>query len=327
MNNTHKNSDIYDLATKKLSGEITISEELALNELLSLDENRKIFDDLNKIWNSSAPSINVDTISAWKKLNNKIELEETPVIQIAPSRSFQWMSIAASILLVFGIFILYKFNNTSTNTQHLAVVTEHIQLADNSLVDLKKGSTLSYPQNFNEKIREVNLKGEAFFNIKRNEDKPFIIHTNSVNVKVLGTSFFVHTKDNDDVEVIVKKGKVKVSNILGDTNSVTLKASESIIFIKASNTFKVIKEEKNKLYWQTKTLIFNRTTLEYVVDLINHNFNTKVIIKNEKIKNCKLTVTFKNQSIDEIIEIIKETLNISSTMENGIIILDGDDCQ
>ena len=325
MNENQKNSEFYDLATKKLVGEISSDEQNQFEELIKSEENQKIYADLEKIWSNSSPSISVDASAAWEKLNHRIEKEEISVISIALSPYYRWMSVAAAIVIALGIFTLYKFQ-TPKQVEFLASETTQIQLADNSLIDVKEGSKITYPESFNGNTREVNLSGEAFFDIERNEEKPFIIHTASVDVRVLGTSFFVKTFENGDTEVKVKTGKVEVSNP-NDSSKVILTAGENILFEKINTSFKQIKVEANKLYWQTKTLIFNRTTLNNVVEMLNHNFDKNVKVANDSLNNCKLTVTFKNQPFNEILDVVKETLNLTVKEENGEIILDGEGCK
>lgn len=331
MNNNDKHSVIYDLTAKKLSGEISPEEQKALDKDLSIsEENEKLYSDLEWIWDKSAPSIEVDTNSAWEKLSEKISNEqveeETPVIEIRPTRSFQWMSIAATLLLAIGIFSLYKLQQVD-DIIYTASAIEEITLPDGSIVNLKKNTTITYPEKFSASSREVSLKGEAFFDVERNERKPFIIHTNSIDVKVLGTSFFVNANNNQETEVNVKSGKVLVTDIKDDKNKVVLTKDENIVFDKDKRSFKNKKLEENKLFWKTKTLIFKRTMLQEVVNVVNLNYNKNVVIENEIMKNCKLTVTFKNKSFEEIMEVIKATFNASTEHQQNQILLKGESCE
>lgn len=327
MSINDKHSVIYDLGAKKLSGEISIDEQLQLDKLiLESEDNKIIYDDLVKVWNNSQSKIKVDVDLAWDKLSTRIDNDITPVIELKLTRNFQWMSIAASILLVLGIFSIYKFNQVEI-INYTASVTEQIQLPDGSKVDLKANSSLEYPEKFTENNREVKLIGQAFFDVERDESKPFIIHTNTVDVQVLGTSFYVNSYGNGDVEVKVKTGKVKVTDVLNDTNNVVLIKDENILFTHMKHTFNVAKIEVNKLYWQTKTLVFKRTTLQNAVDLINTNYNKNVVIANEEMKNCKLTVTFKNKSFEEVMEVIKATFNAKTEFIENEILLKGEGCE
>ena len=330
MNNNEEHSVIYDLGAKKLSGDITGKELKSLDEILSKsDENKKIYSELEFIWQKSSPKIEVNVDSAWDKLSSRMENteKETPVIHMKSTRPYQWMSIAATIILAIGIFTLYRFNQEVQNITYTASNTEQIELPDGSLINLKANSTLTYPEKFTASSREVNLKGEAFFDIQRDESKPFIIHTNSIDVQVLGTSFFVNTMDEKHIEVNVKTGKVQVTDIKNDSNNVVLVKDENVVFNKVERAFHSVKLEANKLYWQTKTLIFQRTTLQEVMHIVNMNYNKNVIIVNEEMKHCKLTVTFKNKSFEEVMEVIKATFNASTEQHDDQILLKGENCE
>ena len=330
MNNNDKHSVIYDLTAKKLSGEISPEEQKALDQDLSIsEENKNLHSDLEWIWDKSAPSIEVDTNSAWEKLSEKISEDkekETPIIEISPTRTFQWMSIAATLLLAIGIFSLYKLQQVD-DIIYTASKIEEITLPDGSIVNLKKNTTITYPEKFTALSREINLEGEAFFDVERNEKKPFVIHTNSIDVKVLGTSFFVNTNNSNETEVNVKSGKVLVTDIANDKNKVVLQKNENIVFDKNKRSFKNKELEENKLFWKTKTLIFKRTMLQEVVNVVNLNYNKNVVIENEIMKNCKLTVTFKNKSFEEIMEVIKATFNASTEHQQNQILLKGESCE
>lgn len=331
MNQHDDHSVIYDLVSKKLTGELSLEEKLVLDQLMSAsEENQRIATEVEKIWNQSAPSVQVDTDLAWNALSDRItEHDEDNVIPItvAPSNSFRLISIAASFALIIGIFALYQLGQPPEVLTHVAADTELITLPDGTKVDVQAGSTISYPKEFTQKTREITLSGTAFFDVTKNTEKPFIIHSGEVDVKVLGTSFYVQTTDEGNIDVNVKTGTVRVAQVADTSNHVILQADENIRFEKNSGQLKLIENVENNLFWKTKTLIFRRTPLTQVVDIVNSSYNKEISLGNTELSNCKLTATFKNNSFEEVIEVIKTTFSITIDQKDSKWILNGKGCE
>lgn len=331
MNQHNDHSVIYNLISKKLTGELSPEEKSVLDQLMSAsEENQRIATDVEKIWNQSAPSVQVDTDLAWNALSDRItEHDEDNVIPItvAPSHSFRLISIAASLALIIGIFALYKWGQKPIMLTRLATITELITLPDGTKVDVQAGSTISYPEEFTGKIREITLSGTAFFDVIKNVEQPFIIHSGEVDVKVLGTSFYVQTTHEGNIDVNVKTGTVRVAQVADTSNQVTLQANENIRFEKKTGQLNPIDHVENHLFWKTKTLVFRRTPLTQVVDIVNSSYNKEISLGNIELSNCNLTATFKNNSFEEVIEVIKTTFSITIDRKDSKWILNGTGCE
>jgi ferric-dicitrate binding protein FerR (iron transport regulator) len=167
--------------------------------------------------------------------------------------------------------------------------------------------------------------GEAFFEVKKNKEVPFIINAGNIQVEVVGTSFNVNSFNNKS-EVIVKTGVVKVRT-KSNSNSWILNAGSRIVIDRKNN---VIEKEQNTnlnyLAWKTKVYIFEKTKMSEVFELIEKDYNTKIELADSDLNNCTLYAVIENKSLSDILDIIKHTFGIEYSIEKGKIIIKGKGC-
>lgn len=327
-----------DLLGKYLAQETDAQESALVEDWLRKDQkNQKELNDyqfiLAQIANSKSENsdeqvvVNVD--AAWKKVKAKMEpnpnqknikAKQSKLLFFTPVR------IAASITLLLAaslaiLFIRKKEPDIITlKTQNQ---TLEQKLPDGSVVFLNSNTQLSYPTDFEGDTREINLSGEAFFNVKRNEQKPFIIHANGTDVKVLGTSFNVKAYTTN-VKVSVESGKVEFKHKKQKT---LLVKGEEAEFEAAKDTIKkAILTDKNIFAYHTKTFIFENSSLEHVLTVLSESYHKKIVLKNNAIKSCRLTTTFNNESLPNALNVIAETLNLKVIIEGEKYIIDGTGC-
>ncbi|PIA79332.1 hypothetical protein BFR04_00305 [Gaetbulibacter sp. 4G1] len=252
----------------------------------------------------------------------------------------KYLYAAASIFVLF--LFLWNANNKSNNTviqdnpqvvstniipEEINLITyrgdkKEIYLPDGSKIVLNAESELIYPKEFNDSIREVTLIGEAFFDIKRNVNKPFIVNTNSIKIKVLGTSFNVKSYDKDKkVETTLVTGKVEL--IKDKETPIVLAPSQKAVFYKKENKLEI--EEVKSLEvvaWKEGKLIFKKTSLQEVVIDLERKYNVKININSQKLLNYEYTGTFDNLSIDEVLKLLTISSPIEYSIKNGKIILE-----
>ena len=314
-----------ELLVKYLADEATSPEQEMVEAWLSSSEaNRHYFQHFQLIWEESrqlAVAITVDENKAWQKFQRRVKKEEAN--KTVNSR-FGWWRIAASIVIIAGIAwftstILNKGNKT-TETVSIASIDEVKKdtLPDGSIATLNKHTTLSYPASFKGKTRKVKLKGEAFFNVEPDKEKPFIIDVNDVQVKVVGTSFNVRSY-NDITEVIVETGIVQVTKG-GET--IELKAGERT-FLNQTNSVatREISEDKLYNYYISKTFVCDNTPLWKLVEKLNEAYGANIRIEREELRKLPLTVTFDEESLDTILNIISQTLMVKVSRNDNEIIL------
>jgi transmembrane sensor len=196
-------------------------------------------------------------------------------------------------------------------------------LPDGSVVFLNNNTVLAYPADFEGDTRELSLLGEAFFKVQRNESKPFIIHANGSDVKVLGTSFNIkaYTKN---VKVSVETGKVQFKNKAKQT---FLVKGEEAEFEANNDTIKKIEMlDRNAFAYKTKVFVFENSSLEHVVQVLGESYHTKILLKNNNIKTCRLTTKFENESLPNALNVIAETLNLTVSSQGEKYVIDGKGC-
>ncbi len=347
--------NIDDLLAKYLAEETDQQEADTVSEWVALSEdNQKTFEHSSIIWDKTSllrTQQKVDVDAAWEKLaigqkvQNNLQSDAQNLIKALPkngnidasietNRSFnnkltfkQFFKIAAVLALIAGSFFFLNKNNQSKadllSFQTGNTPSEKI-LADGTKVFLNKNSTLSFPEKFDGDFREVNLSGEAFFEVHHDKTHPFIIHANGSDIKVLGTSFNVKAY-NAAVQVAVSTGKVQFSK---NTQQVILVKGEKAEIIKGQE--KIVKStniDENILSYKTQTFTFQDASLEEVSQLLSDNFGKPILLEQDKFKNCKLTATFKQESLDNILAIISETFNLKITKQGDSILINGPGCQ
>lgn len=231
-----------------------------------------------------------------------------------------WVKIAA-VFLFFGVGAwLYS---SQFSTQELLFLTKDTvqadTLTDGSVIVLNKQSLLRYPEKFRGARRQVWLtKGEAFFTVAPDPEKPFIIHTGSTTIKVAGASFNVKNRKGS-ITVIVGKGTVQVSK---SGKTITLNAGEKVL-IRQSSTQLLKENNTDQLYsyYRSGGFIAEGVPLWRMVEVLNEVYNSNISIDNKGAKNRLLTGTLKNVSLEAVLAAICLNTNLSVKRKNNQIIL------
>ena len=295
---------VYNKIAKKFSGEASEAELKMLQDWLTIDpDNKTSYEDLKALWDSSdeilhAPSFN--TSDAWERVSGKLQLDKPPKKTII-FRPWTRYSIAAAAVLLIGVFLINNFPRNKTVTVAAVDNNVEILLPDNSHIVLRKGSILHYPKAFKGDERKVALKGEAFFEVTRNERQPFVIDAQTALVQVLGTSFDVKCNEAE-ASVVVKTGKVQMS----DTRKkalVILTPGEKGLLRNGALTEQLVKTD-NLLYWQTGILSFTGAALSDIVSELSELKDTAIAFDPnmpEEQSTQLINITFSNQSLEEML--------------------------
>ncbi|MBC8034761.1 MAG: FecR domain-containing protein [Chitinophagaceae bacterium] len=319
--NPHDHS--HDLLVKYLLDEATSEEVTEIEQWLRNSENNRIYyNQLKTIWEESrqlAPEAAVNEEAAWQRFNDKkaaVRTEAT-VVNMAVKRK-NWIRVAAILLLVAGVGSYLFFNRLGITTASSGDAVATHTLPDGSQVVLNKNASISWPRSFGTKSRTVVLTGEAFFKVVPDAQKPFIIEVGEVSVEVVGTSFNIKNTDVQ-TEIIVETGIVNVSSA---KSSVQLKQNEKAVVLKNKGIPEKI-PVKNQLYnyYRTNLFVCNETPLPELVAILNDAYKAKITIGSRRAAELRLTTTFENKSLEQMLEVIRETLNIRIEKANGAIII------
>lgn len=286
------------------------------------------------------------TLTIWSRIEATLAELEAPA-----SRSIPWklpLSIAASVIMVLSIGWLawnYGAPETTLAEQEKLVVLANewtesvnsadnimdIQLSDGSRVKLGKNSRLKHPQKFEGKQREVFLTGEAFFEVVRNSESPFLVHANSVVTKVLGTSFEIKAfADAPDVTVAVKTGRVSV---YADTpngrqdpeaDGIVLTPNQKAIFKRSDATIRKEVVEKPILLVPSEEkvlFVYDEAPAAKVFADMSRAYGIEVIYDEEAFKKCMLTLNLTEENMYQKLEVICKVLNAEYKLIDGQVII------
>jgi len=191
-------------------------------------------------------------------------------------------------------------------------------LPDGSVITLNKNSMVEYPEVFTDSVRAIKMEGEVFFNVAKNPDKPFIISTLTGDIKVLGTSFNVKNRKGS-TEVIVETGIVEVSY---NQQKVELSAGKQV---KVNSGDSVLQAENTPgtlyKYFRNRQFICDNTPLSELAVILNEAYSVNIVIEKQSIKNLRLTTTFSDESLENILAIIEQTFGIKAIQQGDSILI------
>lgn len=323
------NSNKYKrLIIKYLLGEATDVEQKLVEEWIAKSShNKQLFESYRGLlFLTQKKKVEVNTDKAWTKVKAHILANQpnsiTPKVYIKPKRQtiakFAASGIAAMLVLTIGILSIVKEEKSQTLKYVTSYeISQANSLPDGSEVILNQRTSLKFPDKFGKDIREVSIFGEAFFEVKPDPDKPFVIHASGLDIKVLGTSFNVEAYPGVDyVKVTVSTGKVLVypsDTPPGKETEVgkLLTAGEIATYSQKSGViFKGVNDDLNVLSWKTGVLTFKEARLADVLKAFEEKYQKQFIVNDPSILNQRLTARFENQSIDDALETLSLIFNL-----------------
>jgi transmembrane sensor len=328
MQNNTKNVDI-ELFKKYLKGDCSNDEILIVRQwFANPDLEHELNEKSLQFWDEMIPDNNIFGYSGehiLDHIHHNIKIEEAVFLN-KPNpklRFINYLTRIAAILfipLLVASLIINFHNNSSAKIISFSEIHSplgtrtNFYLPDGSTGWLNGGSTLKFPNQFDGKVRDVKLVGEAYFNVTSNHKKPFIVSTKNIDVKVFGTSFNVMAYADEQItEVTLERGVVEV---LKRTNSSTkslgiLKPDESFSYNYMSDSGKIISiNSSEKLAWLDGKLTFKYEPFEDVVRKINRWYSVNILIKNELLKSYIYYGTFKDETLDEVLKLLQLTAPI-----------------
>lgn len=298
----------------------------------------------NRYWNELSADLNLEGYDEEKilgKIYHEIKLEESESSEkpktgrgVGQKVITLFTRIAAVLFIPLTIFIFInreRFISTGytaySEIYAPAGTRAKFNLPDGSSGYLNGGSTVKFPTEFRGKSREVNLKGEAFFDVLSNPQKPFVVSGSNINVVAYGTSFNVEAYPEDKInKVTLVKGKVEV---LGKTNNKVqslgmLTPGEMCVFNKEKSSYQFVQVDAHKIVsWKDGKLAFTNEPFEEVVKKLNRRYSVNIIINDEKLKTYTYLATFEDETLDEVLKLIKLSAPIEVRNLNRKIRPDG----
>jgi ferric-dicitrate binding protein FerR (iron transport regulator) len=237
------------------------------------------------------------------------------------------MQIAASLVIItFLGFLAVKFSGTKTEKAPATAQTSVI-LPDGTSVSLNAGSAIYYKKGFGSAHRTVNLKGEAWFEVKKNPDLPFVISAGEANIRVTGTKFNVKAyRTLTDVRVTVTEGTVRFYNAAQPGEQITLHAGETGVMNKSSRSVTgMVTANLNDIAWKTGIMDFHDTRLTEVKEVLENTYHCKIDL-DPAVAGCPVTVRFENRELDAVLNVLRSTLDLKITTKGRQITISGKGC-
>ena len=282
------------------------------------------------------------------------ELEEKIWKSVQPGKTrfsiLTVFKVAASVTILAGLFGYYWYTKSPFGPNVRLLSAEIVQgndsqqtrtvvLCDGTQVQLSPGSSIHYGETFNQSDRTVILEGEAFFDVARNPEKPFLVISNGLVTRVLGTSFTVSSNDRE-VSVSVKTGRVEV---LSQENyermkevdrqlsaTMVLKPNQKAVFSRkeASLTRSLVEEPLIvNPSARPATLSFDNTPAAEVFDRLANAYNIEIIYDRDTFSQCRLTVSLEDEQLFEKLEVICNTFNAGYRLSDAKILIEGKGCK
>lgn len=264
--------------------------------------------------------------NAYKKIQSVVQ-EEKNIRRLKIWR----YSAVASIALLIAVSVFMFSNRTQSHTDEIFLETQvpygqrtKITLADNTVVFLNAGSYLKYPPRFVGKTRKVTLIGEAYFEVAKNAEHPFIVEAGSLDIKVYGTHFSIKAYPEEDiVETTLVEGSVGLCGPDGRAEMVRLKPNQKALFNRHTN--KIQLQTVNAILetsWKDGRYYFKKETLPVIARKLERNFNIPIRIVSPGLNNRVYAGLFdKNKTIYQIMDLITRHNDFTYRLKNDTIVI------
>jgi transmembrane sensor len=328
------NQNYINLIVKYLSGNITHDEIIKLESWIKeKTANRDLFNGYKKVWESLgkvADIAGIDIQEEWKRVKGQMDdpgIRRIIKHKFTAERNFSYWFIRIAAAFIIGLLLGITVIHISRNAGYVCSTTENTtmiaQLPDGSQVTLNTGSSIKYREKSRSNQRIVQLTGEAYFEISADQARPFIVNTDGIEIKVLGTSFNVNAyKEKDEIEVVVNSGQVAVTKEGKTTQRLILKPGNRGIFNRSDQSLTLsVNEDPNFLSWKTRQFVFEDRTLEEIINTINKIYQSNIHILGDSLKGKRVTTSFNNQSVDAILNVLSVTLDLNIRKDNEEIVL------
>ncbi|RHU22265.1 DUF4974 domain-containing protein [Parabacteroides sp. TM07-1AC] len=334
-----QNKEYWDtLIIDRLSDNISEEDNRKLDAWL--DESAKhlsYFNQMKDLWDSSAvgdPELLFDYERGYSLFMKRVrgEKESTLVVE-TKNKQILWRRIIAVAAVLIPVFVLgyytsLYFEKPSDTTGFLQseVVSPNgsktqLRLADGTVVWLNSGSRLLYNDKFGKENRNLELVGEAYLDVRRNEQIPLVVKVGGLDIKVLGTKFNVNAyPEKSEVKVSLLEGSVSM-HAGNSPESAILKPMETGVYQAGSNQITVHPGlDSNALVWMKNQLLFTGEAFEEIARMLERRFDVKINIHNDALRKRRFGGDFgEEESIDKVLKIMAVNGKFTYTMKNNVI--------
>jgi ferric-dicitrate binding protein FerR (iron transport regulator) len=319
------------LIIAELDGDISLAEKEFLYHWISKSENNKrYYTQVKDVWEASLLNASeiAQTQREWERFNRRIAAH--PKKTEKRYKIVSWSRVAAvlAVGLLIANLLVQNFKTEDpvyfTSIAPLGSVAQTL-LPDGTMIYLNSGSEIKYDVITNEKQRDVYINGEAWFDVEKDKNRPFVVHTPYYDVKVLGTQFNVSTyEDEESVITTLEEGSIQVitSEKLKLKEDILLKPGEQLVYNKAEQKiYKTKVDTRLFTSWRNNKLIFLDMNFGELVKLLERKYGVEINVVDNSILEEHYSGTIKNETILEILNVIQYTHPIKYKVEGQKIII------
>lgn len=262
-----------------------------------------------------------DSDAVYKRLWARIEENASPDRREikATTRKMSWLyKVAAVMLLLLGLSGLYYLTQDYSKEELLTLQSgsksiQTVELSDGTIVKIGPNSKFTYPKQFKKNVRTVEVDGQCFFDVKKDTQKPFIVHTENMDVTVLGTQFEVFSYGQENkVEVTLLSGKVEVETstyLTEDTKTINLYPNQKMVLDKKDGSMHIEQIDAARyLAWQESGILsFENESLSVIIPRIEQWFGCKIIFPEVSSDSLRVTIKIKTETLEEALKILSLT--------------------
>jgi len=330
--------EINSLISGCLSGNASNDDITRLEQWVSASyENRKYYLQIKNIWDANSKALLPQDIpyeQAFVDVQRKIRNHRRWSILSVTFRKAAAILLLPLLALTLWLGKSSRSENEFSRNPVLCEVSAAfgtrsvITLSDGSRIWLNSGSSLKYPEHFTRNTREVYLNGEGYFEVDADKKTPFIVHTGIINVKATGTKFNINASGLDkNTSITLVSGKVTVCKNIDPNRSVELAEmlpDQHFTFDTTSGTFNHTREDTYKhIAWKDGKLVFRNEPLEDVLRKIGYYYNVDMVILDGKLREYRYRATFEEESIEEIMNLLKLSSPLDYRVEERKPLPDG----
>ncbi|MDR1203018.1 MAG: FecR family protein [Tannerellaceae bacterium] len=314
---------LYECITKFLSDERLTNDEFAiLSKLLNDTYNQQIMVDwLKENWQNSQPET---VMLEFEQIRRNIKV---PYLNVKVKRFFSTLSKVSAILFIplFSTVLYFYFSQYSSNDLLILSTQKGEQasviLPDGSKVWLNADTKLYYPVDFGMKSRNIELEGEAYFEVKKNEKLPFNVTSGNVTTKAIGTQFIISAyPEQSQIKSSLINGIVEIEY---DQTRTILKVGQQLVYHKNKSCINILPfEEKYELAWKNNQLIFRLTPFSEVITELEKWYNIDIKYNPELFKVETLTVRFEHyETLEHVLQVIAKAHDFKYSIKDRSIII------
>ena len=324
---TKEKPSIEDTILDYLTGNLCQEDSERLEQWIGKSaDNRRVFNSMYVLWQESGVKGVSDSFDANKSYDNfKSRHLRINVKQFACWRiGLVAASLAAIVVVSAASFI---FGSRSVEQKFSDIVIEspagsisRLTLPDGTNVWLNAESVLTYSQGFSLKERVVSLSGEGYFEVAKNESAPFIVKTDDIDVRVLGTKFNLRDYPQDlEAIVSLKEGRVLLSNKLSDDPPKNLFPNQRVVLDKHNGSMHIeSKDASNAIQWTEGNLFFDEEYFSDIAKELERMYNVKITIIGDELRHTRIYASFatRDMNIDDILNVLSSTNRLKYTRDN-----------